>query len=69
MTHRFILAHAKTDEDRERLNRELLGPPSVNRPLAVDPRAGFVPPSWWKGDEYASRSGMAAVFTLTRRRG
>lgn len=55
-------------EDRERINQQLIGPPRVNRPSLVDERAGFVPPSWWKGDEYASKSGMLARMTLKRSR-
>jgi len=46
----------------------LIGKPRVNRPTLVDPVAGFVPPAWWRGDEYASRSTQLARATLTRRR-
>jgi hypothetical protein len=55
-------------EDRERLNQQLIGPPRVNRPSLVDERAGFIPPAWWKGDEYASKSAMLARMTLKRSR-
>lgn len=68
MAHRFTLLITEP-ENHARLNRELVGRPRVNRPTVIDARAGFVPPSWWRGDEYASRSGVVAAFTLTRRRG
>lgn len=32
----------------------------------VDKQAGFAPPAWWRGDDYASRSGIAAMMTLKR---
>lgn len=44
----------------------LTGPLSTSAPPAIDERAGFAPPSWWKGDDYASRSGQLAAFALRR---
>jgi len=55
------------EEDRVRVNRTLVGPPRVDRPTVVDERTGIVPPPWWRGDEYASRSSAAAALTLRRR--
>ena len=66
LVHHFIIINAKSDEDRVRLNRMLIGPPQVDRPTVVDERTGIVPPSWWKGDDYASQSGLAAMMTLKR---
>lgn len=57
---------AKTAEDAENLSRALIGPPQVDRPTVVDERTGIVPPAWWKGDDYASQSSMAAMMTLKR---
>lgn len=51
-------------EDHERLNQTLIGPSRIDRPTIVDERTGMVPPAWWKGDDYASRSGIAAMMTL-----
>jgi flavin-dependent dehydrogenase len=59
----LLLAKA---EDHDRLNMTLIGPPKIDRPSLIDERAGFVPPPWWKGDDYASRSGMTAMMTLKR---
>lgn len=64
--HHFISMNTPKDEDRAQLNRELIGPPRVDRPTVVDEKTGIVPPSWWKGDEYASKSGIAAMMTLKR---
>jgi hypothetical protein len=67
MAHRYLLLVLQDKpEAQTQVNRELLGPPRVNRPTVIDERAGFVPPAWWKGDAYASRSGIAAAFTLRR---
>lgn len=66
ISHRYALMCVDTDEARERLNRTLLGPPRIKGPSLVDERAGFVPPAWWKGDEYASRSNLAAMMALKR---
>lgn len=66
LSHRYVLLHTEKDEDRERLNRILIGPPRVHGASLVDERAGFVPPAWWRGDEYASRSSVAAMMTLKR---
>lgn len=63
LVHTYALRLTR-EEDRERLTAELTGPPRVVRPSLVDERAGFVPPSWWRGDEYASRSGVAAMMTM-----
>jgi hypothetical protein len=68
LTHRYALLAAEDDEGRERINRVLLGPPRLGggKTSPVDEQAGFVPPAWWKGDEYASRSSVAAMMTLKR---
>lgn len=65
MTHRHMLMCTRS-EDHDKLNKMLIGRPSVGRPAEVDARAGFAPPSWWRGDEYASKSGIYAAFTLKR---
>jgi hypothetical protein len=65
-THRFMLITAEKPEDRKRINNLLIGPLSGGGEAPVDERAGFAPPSWWKGDEYASRSGQLAALTLKR---
>lgn len=67
LTHRYVLL--VTDEDRHaQLNQSLIGPPRITRPSTVDPKVGFTPPSWWRGDEYASRNAVAAMSTLRRKR-
>lgn len=54
-------------EDHEKITNMLIGQPLIDRPTVVDEQAGFTPPAWWKGDTYASKSGMAAGVTLRRR--
>lgn len=66
LAHRYALLIADKPEDRERLNQVLLGPPRIRGVSLIDERAGFVPPAWWKGDAYASRSSLAAMMTLKR---
>lgn len=68
LAHRWALLSAEDDEGRERINRVLLGPPRMGgtKTSPVDERAGFVPPPWWRGDEHASRSSLAAMMTLKR---
>lgn len=58
--------NTKSDDDLVRLNNELIGPPLTDRPTVVDHKTGIIPPSWWKGDAYASKSGLAAMMTLKR---
>jgi hypothetical protein len=50
------------------VNLQLIGRPKVDRPTLVDERTGIVPPSWWRGDDYASASGQLAALTLRRKR-
>jgi hypothetical protein len=66
LAHRYALLITDEAADRERLNRMLLGPPRIRGTSLVDERAGFVPPAWWRGDEYASRSSLAAMMSLKR---
>lgn len=68
LAHRHALLLAEDEEAQERINRVLLGPPRMggNKTSPVDEQAGFVPPPWWRGDEYASRSSVAAMMTLKR---
>jgi hypothetical protein len=63
LTHHYVLTLAKA-EDHDKINKDLIGVPLTSRP--VDEQAGFTPPSWWKGDEYASRSGIVATTTMRR---
>jgi len=56
------------DDKREQLARDLIGPPRSEYTTVVDERTGIVPPSWWRGDDYASRSGVAAMMTLKHTR-
>lgn len=67
LTHHYVLLGAKA-ENHDQINQVLLGPPRIGpgRTSPVDERAGFTPPAWWKGDDYASRSGIAAALTLRR---
>lgn len=60
------MMHIKTDEDAESVNRTLIGPPQVDRPTVVDEKTGIVPPAWWKGDDFASQSSIAAMMTFKR---
>lgn len=53
------------------VNRVLIGPLRIagpgedgKPPSVIDEQAGFAPPSWWRGDLYASRSGMAAAISM-----
>lgn len=64
ITHYFIMMLVKTEEDANKLNQALIGPPLVDRPTVVDEHAGFVPPSWWRGDEFASQSSIAAMMNI-----
>lgn len=53
-------------EKHNQVNSVLIGPPRIDRPSLIDEQAGFTPPSWWRGDEYASRSGLSAAVTMRR---
>ena len=54
-------------ESHAGLHQQFTGPVGGDRaPARVDEQAGFAPPSWWRGDDYASRSGIAAAATLRR---
>jgi len=64
--HHYVLLVTKPEE-HDKFNRELIGPRQSGLVTQVDPLAGFVPPSWWRGDEYASNSGIMAGATLRRR--
>lgn len=55
-----------SEDDMTKLNAALVGPPQIDRPMVVDEKAGFTPPAWWKGDEFASQSSLAAAMTLRR---
>lgn len=68
LAHGYMRLGVEDAARRQQLDRLLIGPPRITRPSTVDPRAGFTPPAWWRGDEYASRSGVAAMATLTRTR-
>lgn len=61
LVHHYVLTIAKPEE-HAKLNRQLIGA-STAVPV-IDKKAGFAPPSWWKGDEYASRSAIAARVTM-----
>lgn len=65
LTHRYTLM-CSDPENHERINQRLTGPLTTDPPRPVDERAGFAPPSWWKGDDYASRSGQLAALALRR---
>lgn len=58
--------------ERSELNRRLVGPPTAHvKPR--DPRTGepttaprgYVP-AWWRGDEHATRTSLAAASALRR---
>lgn len=58
-----------TDEsERAGLNTRLTGPLVAQKTSQVDEKTGIRPPSWWRGDEEASRSSLAATLTLRRTR-
>lgn len=61
LVHHYLLL-VSDPEQHDRLNRELIG--SLASTGRVDPVAGFAPPSWWRGDEYASRSGVVAAVSM-----
>jgi hypothetical protein len=63
LVHHYILTITDSERHNE-LNASLIGPSRINRPSVIDEQAGFVPPAWWKGDDYASRSGMTAMMSL-----
>jgi hypothetical protein len=65
--HYYILMRVKDEADQERVTNVLIGPPLTERTTVVDEQVGFSPPTWWKGDDFASRSGVAASVTLRRR--
>lgn len=65
LVHRYVLIISKPEE-HDKINASLTGPLNKGGAAQVDEQAGFIPPSWWKGDEYASRSGMLAAATLRR---
>lgn len=65
LVHVYILKFTKS-EDHEQVTSQLIGPPRITRPTLVDERTGIVPPTWWKGDAYASNSGVAAMLSMKR---
>jgi len=54
-------------KEHDKINESLTGPSRIDHVTQVDEKAGFTPPSWWRGDDYASRSGIMATATLRRR--
>lgn len=66
LTHRYMAICADDGDKVRQLNQLLIGPPRITRPSTIDPQAGFTPPAWWKGDEYASRSALVAMTTLRK---
>lgn len=66
VVHHYLLL-ISDPKKHEAMNRDLIGPPRIERPTLVDDVAGFVPPAWWRGDEYAANSGRVAAVTLRRR--
>lgn len=67
LVHRHVLLVTDSDQ-HTRLNQQLIGPPRITRPSTVDPKVGFTPPTWWRGDEQASRSAIAAMSLMRHRR-
>lgn len=65
MVHRHALLISRP-EDHDKINKMFIGRLTAGRPPEIDARAGFAPPSWWRGDEYASKSGIYAAFALKR---
>lgn len=61
LVHHYMLSITKP-EDHANLNRQLIGA-STAVPV-TDKTAGFAPPSWWKGDDYASKSALAARVSM-----
>lgn len=61
VVHHYILL-VTDPKEHAKLNRQFVGA-STAVPV-IDKQAGFAPPSWWKGDDYASRSGIAARVTM-----
>lgn len=62
--HHYILLNSDPEE-HNKINRQLIGN-FTTRERKIDERAGFAPPSWWKGDDFASHSGLAAAVSLKR---
>lgn len=70
LAHRYVLLVTDPDHHDE-INRELLGPLHAVR-VVRDPRTGepqphVTPPSWWHGDEDATRSSLDAALALRHR--
>lgn len=63
LVHFYIIRGTKP-EDHQRINSIVTGPLTAHR--KVDEQVGFVPPSWWRGDDYASQASLAATMTLKR---
>lgn len=55
-----MLAENLADDKRIELDRLLTGPLTTTV-QTVDAESGLRPPSWWDGDEEATRSNMAAL--------
>lgn len=54
---------ATYDDSIRRFNELLTGPRTATH-TTVDPESGLKPPPWWRGDEDASRSSLAALTAL-----
>lgn len=63
LVHHYLLLSVD-EKEHARLNRTLIG--AGEAAPEIDERAGFAPPSWWRGDDYATKSGIAAKLTLRR---
>lgn len=68
LVHYVLIREIQDDGERKRLNDLLTGAPEAPTKTVVDEQTGIQPPSWWRGDAYASRSAYAAASTLRHRR-
>jgi hypothetical protein len=66
LVHNFILLSVKEPGQAAQLETQLIGPLGAGALSRTSDTGGITPPSWWKGDEYASRSSLLAMTTMRR---
>lgn len=68
LTQHYLFSVYEIDEKkREKLRRELVGVPRLLLPKVEADKIPRWAPAWWRGDDDASASNMAAMKALQRR--
>jgi len=68
VAHYWLILTTPDQEQQRELNERLTGPLShQHRNAPVQRAPGIRPPTWWKGDAYATQSSLAAASELRHR--